>query len=287
MLTVLGYEGPQLRAYLLFLKAQGIAVERLVMLAPYKDITTGKPIAPFLPKQWRAKIGLKLSSLRMNHWPGIIALRHGELYRAVTGKMAEVYSLPAGFYETMLKKFNWQDYAGRVDILPMNGSLKDPDLYRWLAANIQGAVLYTGGGIVPEALLSIEGIRVIHVHPGYLPDVRGADGLLWSVLLRKKIGVSGFYMEKGIDTGALLFAHERDIITFEQPVGKVDGQLLYRALFAFVDPVIRAHALCGILKAGKDFAALPATAQDTNVGETFHFMHPALRDHVLATLFPK
>ncbi len=283
MLSVLGYEGPQLRAYLLMLKYCGITVNRLVLLAPYMDVASGKPVAGFLPRSMRAKLGLKLLGMRMNHWPNQIAMRHTQLFESITQTMTRAYNLPDGFYKNMLRPFNWRSVAQEVITLPFNGSLKDPALAEWVAGNMKGAVLYTGGGIMPAALLSIPGIRIIHVHPGYLPYVRGADGLLWSVLLRKKFGVSGFYMEKGIDTGDLLFAKEQEMLTFDRTSN--DNKILYRAVFAFIDPVIRAQALCDLLKQHKDLSAMPATPQDTNIGETYHFMHEDLRNYALSRLF--
>ncbi len=287
MLTVLGYEGPLLRAYLLFLKHHGIAVDRLVMLAPCVDVATGKSVAPLLPKPWRAKFGLKLHGMRMNHWPNMIALRQPDLFTTISKTMQKVYDLPPDFYAHMLRSFNWRDFAKQVDIVATNGLLKDPQLRAWMANNIRGAVLYTGGGIVPESLLALEGMRFIHIHPGYLPHVRGADGLLWSILLRGKFGISGFYMAKGIDTGDLLFATEQDMVTFDTPIDPaIDGQLLYRAVFAFIDPVMRAQHLCDLLKSHTDFMSMPSIRQSATEGETFHFMHPRLRDHALSKLFP-
>jgi len=286
MLTVLGYEGPQLRAYLLFLKEHHIRIQHLILLSPMIDVATKKPVARFLPKKIRTAMGLKLLSMRMNHWPNMIVLRHKGLYQAITEKMAERYNLPKGFYERMFKPFNWRDYADKVDVVSFNGSLKDPTLHDWLAKSAKGAMLYTGGGIVPAGLLGVDRIRVIHAHPGYLPNVRGAVGILWSALLRRKFGVSCFYMEEGIDTGELLFAEEQDMLTFEQPIANcVDANMLYRALFAFVDPIIRADALCRLLKQHDNYVSLPAKEQNPLDGETFHFMHPDLRAHVLGQFF--
>ena len=49
------------------------------------------------------------------------------------------------------------------------------------------------------------GKNFIHIHPGYLPEVRGADGLLWSIKEYNKIGVSSFIMNHKIDSGEIIF----------------------------------------------------------------------------------
>ena len=74
-------------------------------------------------------------------------------------------------------------------------------------------------GILPPSLLALPGVKFIHVHPGFLPYVRGSDGLLWSALIRNKPGVSVFYMDPEIDGGKIISAGEISPLTF--PVSKV------------------------------------------------------------------
>ena len=57
-------------------------------------------------------------------------------------------------------------------------------------------------------MFEIPGIRLIHVHTGFLPQVRGADVLLWSLLVRGRPGVSAFFMTPGLDDGDVLAARE-------------------------------------------------------------------------------
>jgi len=37
-------------------------------------------------------------------------------------------------------------------------------------------------------------LNFFHIHPGYLPDIRGADGSLNSILYSNSIGVTSFLM---------------------------------------------------------------------------------------------
>ena len=286
MLSVLGYEGPQLRAYLLFLKANGFRVDKLYMIAPTRDISSNRKIYSLLPTYHRARLRTRQLGSRMNYWAKYIRFRNEELYKSVTSTMAEVYDFDVSLYHSMTTKVDWQDYADKVVYFEVD-SLKDARLKSQLLAHqVQGALLYTGGGIVPANLLSIEGLRFIHFHPGYLPDVRGADGLLWSVLLNGRPGISGFYMEAGLDTGAVVFARHEPELNFKCDVSNIVPLNLYRAIFAFVDPIIRARALCDCLKENMvDASEIPETAQDLGEGETYHFMHETLRNEVLKRIF--
>jgi methionyl-tRNA formyltransferase len=71
-------------------------------------------------------------------------------------------------------------------------------------------MLYTSGGRVPGDLLSTSPSRMIHIHPGVVPYVRGSDCLFWSVLTRGRPGMSCFYMNAGIDTGDIIHTREFD-----------------------------------------------------------------------------
>ena len=50
--------------------------------------------------------------------------------------------------------------------------------------------------------------KFIHIHPGYLPFVKGLDGTLWSYIIRSKFGVTSFEMNQGIDTGNIIMREE-------------------------------------------------------------------------------
>ena len=184
--------------------------------------------------------------------------------------------------------FDYESYADRVDKVIVSG-LGDPALAKALEASEGSptAVLFTGGGIVPPSLLDAAGVRLLHLHPGHLPNVRGADGLLWSLLLRGRPGMSCFYMAKGIDTGELIAAG--DLPELAVPLSsrkRPDDEHLYQMIFSFIDPLLRAEFLVKrILETHTDLAAIPAQPQEIERGVTYHFIHPALRRVALQRLF--
>ncbi|EFL91636.1 hypothetical protein REG_1079 [Candidatus Regiella insecticola LSR1] len=66
--------------------------------------------------------------------------------------------------------------------------------------------LFTGGGIVPGSFFNLKNTRFLHIHPGYLPNIRGADCLLWSTMLAGYASATCFYLDPGIDTGDVINA---------------------------------------------------------------------------------
>jgi hypothetical protein len=149
-------------------------------------------------------------------------------------------------------------------------------------------VLFTGGGILPAGVIDLPGLRFLHVHPGHLPFVRGADGLLWSILVRGRPATSCFYLAAGLDTGDVVAVRDYPPLSFDLGSRRrPDDQTLYRAVFSFIDPLLRADMLVnGVLNAGVDLPHLETTPQDPSRGVTYHFLHPRLRERALARLFP-
>ena len=83
-----------------------------------------------------------------------------------------------------------------------------------------------------------------HIHPGYLYQVRGADGALNSIKYFNEIGASFFLMDKKIDTGKI-------IIRFKQKFNKLffpnnnqfNSYDLYQIWYSFFDPALRVSLL--------------------------------------------
>src|SRR5690606_26832271 len=121
------------------------------------------------------------------------------------------------------------------------------------------------------------------IHPGFLPDIRGADGLLWSVLLAGRPAAAAFHLAPGIDTGNILLSRWLPKLP---PVmcGLTDAKMRYRAAYAFIDPWVRAFALASLLRDHPSLESAPATPQAKEAGVTYHFMHPALKARALQAL---
>ncbi|MDO9418346.1 hypothetical protein [Pararhizobium sp.] len=159
----------------------------------------------------------------------------------------------------------------------------DPRLREAMRACGAEAFLYCSGGRVPAVVFE-EGFRILHIHPGVVPHVRGSDGLLWSILARQRAGSSCFYMDAGIDTGRLIATAEYPIPSW--PGLDVDPDVLYNALIHCYDPHLRASLLIDVLKGpgqNGDLAHMPSTKQAYDGGH-YYTMHKALRDRVLSHL---
>lgn len=285
-LTVLATEGPQARVYLAAMRRAGLQPERIVLLISSIHLATRKPVAPWMPMRARRWIAGRMQEASANAWPRRIRAREPSLVNAYAIAMEPVIKDSAGLIEEIGGAFDFEKYAVRVDRVMVRG-LSDPALSEHLASISPTAVLFTGGGIVRRNLLDIEGIRFIHVHPGKLPEVRGGDGLLWSILLRGRPGSSSFYMDAGIDTGEMIVSRDFEPIQIELgPEPRPDDMTLYRSVFSFVDLLYRLALLIeDVLGHGDDPLDYSAETQNEDEGVTYHFLHERLRSRALEILF--
>lgn len=288
-ITVLLHNSPIGRSYLGMLNHLGYRPEKIVLLVYPNHPGTGKPMGGWIPIH---SVKMKYLALTqdnsLNYWPRNIKNNHPEFYESITKTVSATLDIPLPLYDHLTQPPLWEQYAERIIPLYVKG-LKDPELAKALEEDAgKRTVLYTGGGIVPREVLEIKGLKMIHIHPGFLPDVKGSDGLLWSTLIRGRPGASCFYMEPGIDTGAIISREEFSTLIFEKRWMKsIDLKLLYRAVFSFVDPMIRAKLLEKVIIHNNRLDSLDSFQQDLEQGVTYYYMHPVLQNHTMSKLFSR
>ncbi len=73
-------------------------------------------------------------------------------------------------------------------------------------------IVFTGGGLIRKELLGLPRLGVLNCHMGPLPAYRGMDVVEWPLLEhprdKARLGITVHYMDKGVDTGAILTEQE-------------------------------------------------------------------------------
>ena len=283
-ITVLADEGPMLRAYLSVMRREELRPEAILLMVHSHHPTTKTPMGSLLPSGFRRWYCERYQEAAVNFWPRNLSKSDPALVSAVADQVGEFLERPDELIREMLGRFRYEDYSPRVERVMVSG-LRDPSLERAIKSLTPKIVLFTGGGIIPPSLISLPNTRFMHVHAGRLPNVRGADGVLWSTLVRGRPGVSCYFMGAALDTGPVLRVQDYPAPTFKISGIRPDDQTLYRAHYSYYDPLLRADLLRQVLQATSDVSTSPTEPQDPSEGVTYNFMHDVLRRKALRQLF--
>jgi len=175
-------------------------------------------------------------------------------------------------------------YSDHVESILIDG-FRDSSFNERLRTLAPCTVLFTGGGIVPADVLAIPELRLLHVHPGFLPELRGADCTLWSNLLADRPSASCFFMAPGIDMGPVIDRCWLPKVKFPLETSGYELITLYRAIYAFFDPWVRAYCLRRVLNRSQTLSEIEVNEQKNADGRTFHFMHDRFKSAAIKNLF--
>jgi len=182
--------------------------------------------------------------------------------------------------------FSYENYSEQVENIIIR-DFSDEALPALLLKQPAHTFLYTGGGIVPGSLLTIPDVRILHIHPGVVPDVKGSDGLLWSLTVRGCPGASCFFMNSGIDTGDIIAVKEFPTPSFNLSMQSIDWDIFYNAMLYAYDPHLRASLLLDVLQENQDrsdLKTIPSHSQEPGSGRTFFTMHQKIKNKVMYQL---
>jgi len=130
--------------------------------------------------------------------------------------------------------------------------------------------LYTGGGIVAEAILSAFKGKLLHIHPGKLPLYRGSTCFYYSYLQESLMYATAFVMQKTLDSGEILCEKTFNINYF------LDKDQKYFIDY-IADPFIRAQVLNEILSIMSSDQDLIFKSQSDENAKSYYIAHPLLR----------
>ena len=283
-LTVLFWEGPIARAYLATIKSMGLRPEKIIHLVSRNDLSTKKPVGRFLPGKVRLAYAQSKQKSSIHHWSANLQKTETHVYQQIRHAVESSLGFSPTVIDNALVLDELGQYSSDVETL-MIDNLADEALYVRLAALPESQILFTGGGIVPKRLLEPSNLKFIHVHPGYLPAVRGADCALWSQLMMGRTSASCFYMAPGIDDGDVIFSGYLPSMSFNAEIGEIGLKTLYRAIYAFFDPWVRACILRRALVLTERFTQVKAHPQSERSSVTYHFAHEKIQAAAIKQLF--
>jgi hypothetical protein len=281
---VLFYEGPIARAYLEVLKSVGCQPRRIIRLIAENDLQNKKPVGKFLPSFLRYRYASYIQRQRIHFWPKKLIRDRNKFFNSARNNIAQALKIDTCVMNRATDLLPLEQYSENIENCPIT-SLKDEKLYKYLQDHPASTYLYTGGGILPSRVLGLKDSKFIHIHPGYLPGIGGADCLLWSLLLTGLPSASCFYMDKGIDTGDVIKSNFLPLLQLGAPLAEMDKKEKYRFIYSFVDPWVRAYVLRSACLETKYFSSIESAPQGENLRPNYNFMHDALIEKSLTKIF--
>lgn len=217
------FEGPISRAYVNYFKKKNIKLNNIIFLSN-KNFK-------FLPN----KISVKLNYYRNNYHA--LRLLKTELFKKNKKLISNHFNFDDDFITDMYSNFDLKTIADRIFYIS-DDNINSEKLFDKLKKIKKQKFIFTGGGIVKKKIFDI-GHDLIHIHPGYLPNIKGADGVLWSTLKYNYLGVSSFLMNEKIDEGKIIGREKKNIFKLKSSEEKITNKDLYRFIFSFFDPLLR------------------------------------------------
>jgi folate-dependent phosphoribosylglycinamide formyltransferase PurN len=100
-----------------------------------------------------------------------------------------------------LKMRNLPKYPIKAEFI---GRLNSERMFENLKNKSPDYIFMMGGGILKDYIIDTANEGVLNAHPGILPYIRGVDAIKHSILKDIPIGVTGHFIDSGIDTGAII-----------------------------------------------------------------------------------
>ena len=154
--------------------------------------------------------------------------------------------------------------------------INDPSLQDVVGSIAPSLIVYSGygGQIIGPRLLS-EGVPILHLHVGWLPDYRGSTTVYYSWLQDGECGVSAILMNRMIDEGGIVARRK-----YPLPPPGCNVDQIY-------DNALRADLLVSVLSRLTDGETLTASEQEPDDGEVYYVIHPVLKHIALMSREPK
>ncbi len=228
-------ENPISRSYINILKKNNLKLKYLVYL--------------FKPNFFFKILSARLNFLKKNSF-AINFLKDNEILK-LTNQIENHFNFEKDFCKKMYNFDNIFDISEKIYFINDQNinSLKSINFF----SEVPKTIFINTGNQILKKILDTEH-QFVHIHPAYLPQTKGADGSLWQIKKYGNLGISTFYMNKGIDTGKIIFREKLDIPKLKlKNLKKYSTKDLYRIWFSFFDPLLRGYQFQKLVNENFDF----------------------------------
>ncbi len=199
----------------------------------------------FLGTGYKYKLIHKLY-FRSNIHPANIYLKNKDISYLVH-QIEDFFSFRRNFISDMYNFSNILDFKRKS--FCVSPSLKDEESIKFIQEHPSKYFLNTGKEILKDVLN--QGKLFYHLHPGYLPKIRGADSSLHSIDKLENFGCTFFLMSAKIDKGKVYNRIELPFKNLKlKNYDKFKLKDLYRIWYYFFDNSLRGYLYMKLIKEG-------------------------------------
>jgi hypothetical protein len=260
-------ESPIGRAYLQFFQDSKIKIHELIYL--------GSKIALF-------------QSLYINynfHYTNNIILKYLQNPKIISliDKIEDTFNLRKDFFIDTYKAKNLEKICNELYFC-RSKKVNSKELKN-IVSNIKSQNIINTGRQILKEILDLNK-TFIHIHPGYLPAIKGADSSLWMLKKFSYLGCSSFIMNKEIDNGKIILREKIFIKELNILDKNFDKEELYNIWFSFFDPAIRVYYLKNLIPKIQN-NEITSTNYDHEESNYHSFMNKEDADKIIRKVFQK
>ncbi|MDC0446264.1 hypothetical protein OAM09_05545 [Candidatus Pelagibacter sp.] len=257
-------EGPIARCLIETAKRQSFRFNEIIYLGK-KNI---------LPKNFYINFNIKF----VNSKP-LKFLKIKELKKFIN-EVENYFELGNNFFKDAYANINFKNETKSFHYIG-NKNINSIELFN-IINNSKSCFFFNTGKQIIKKLFQSEK-KFFHIHPGILPEIKGADSSLWNIKKKNCFGGSLFIMNEKIDEGDIIYKTDIKLKKFNIPYEKFSDEL-YDIWFSFIDPAIRSY----VFKKSIEYKRFDKiSTSSNNGGEYFSFMDINLREEILKDILTK
>ena len=137
--------------------------------------------------------------------------RAGDEWNKINGVLTMPERFNISYSKSEVKNFLHTDFTSycssmNIPFYSFRENMKDPIIIDQIKSWEPDLIIAVGWyHMIPKCIRTIPKYGVIGMHASFLPNYRGGAPLVWAIINgEKEVGISLFYIEKGVDTGDIV-----------------------------------------------------------------------------------
>tara|TARA_B100000989_G_scaffold297164_1_gene282140 strand:- start:300 stop:1130 length:831 start_codon:yes stop_codon:yes gene_type:complete len=274
------HDGPISRAYLGFLFENGFLFKKIYLLIYKRDLITKKEIFPNTPIFFKKKISKYIQKNQLNFWIYKLRILYPRIVREIEDKLSDSLLINKKIFSHLYYTKNLSKYSSHINEIFVD---KISDIKSFLSQTSDETFLFSSGGILTKKCFENRN-KIIHIHPGFLPFIKGADGLLWSLMLKNTAGVSAFYMNAKLDAGDIILRENIKLPKLSKNILDLDTKNIYRIIYSYIDPMVRVYCFQKLILQSEENINNLKSIKQNHSGTTYTFMTDEQKNKVFKKL---